>query len=368
LPQITALDKGVFWGHTGNDHTKISFSLSRVHDDHKQRRRPWELAFSTPALDKFDRAIQEVISIFLQKTKDRKGDPVEITSTISRLSFDIMGLVGYGYTFENTAKEISHPGLLAMRKAHAMFGQLRWAPWLMTMLGALPGGSDFTPFLKLCADVVHERQTQHKANKLKPEQEEENKEFKDVMAYLLEAMDNGGREAPPTEEALGGESRVMIAAGADTTQSAAANALWYLAATPSALRKLQLLLDDLFPEGPDSFSYAKLIADKEVVSWTDAIINETLRLRSPNLTGLPRATGPDGMLIPESEFGPEVWIPGGVEVLAPTWTMQRDARSFERPDEFLPARWSKDSRMLCNQGAFFPFYIGESKSRSSFGT
>lgn len=358
-----ALRKGVFWGHTGNDHTKLSFSLSRVSDDHKNRRRPWEQAFSTPVMDKFDRGIQEVISIFVQNVRNRQGDPVDVPKEVGRLTFDIMGLVGYGHTFEGTAREITHPGLVSMRKAHYMLGRLRWTPWLMDFLAALPGGSDFVPFLELCSGVVSERQAEHQANKSNTEETPGRGERKDVMAHLLEAMDQGGQDAPPTQAALGGESRVMIAAGADTTQTAVANALWFMAANPSATRRLQALLDGLFPEGPDTFSYAKLIADKDVVGWTDAVMNETIRLRSANMTGLPRTTDPEGMLIASSEYGPEVWIPGGVEVLAPTWAIHRDERSFARPDEFVPDRWLPDSGILCNQAAHFPFSIGEQNIR-----
>ncbi|KAK9422863.1 hypothetical protein SUNI508_04530 [Seiridium unicorne] len=354
LPELMALNKGVWWSHTGNDHTKLSFSLSRSPEDHKQRRRPWEQAFSTQSLEKFDDDIQEIIGIFIQQTKEQ--ETIDVPAAMGRTSFDVMGLVGFGRSFDNTIQGVAHPALVAMRKAHYVLGSLRWVPWLMLMLSHLPGGSDFVPFLDLCANVVHDRQAQYKSDK---NLEKDFNDRKDVMAYLLDAMNEGGPAAPPTQEAMNAESRVMIAAGADTTQSVLANMMWYLAASPSALRKLQGLLDAVFPEGPDSFSYNKLIGNSEAVEWTDAFINETMRLRPAGISGNPRTTGPEGLIIPKSEFGPEVWVPGGVDVLAPTWVIHRDERCFGRADEFIPDRWISDSAVLCDKRGHFPFSIGK---------
>lgn len=356
IPQLMALGKGTWWSHQGNDHNKLSFSLSRVPDDHKQRRRPWEQAFSTQTMDKFDADIQEIIGNFIQRVKDRGS--LDIPEEMGRLSFDIMALVGFGNKYGSSVSGVSHPALLAMKKAHVVFGTLRWMPWLMDFLSALPGGgSDFAPFLYLCADVVRERQLQRKVDIESGKGASETR--KDVMSHLLDAMEAGGPSAPPTQEAMNAESRVMIAAGADTTQSALANTLWFMAATPSVLFKLQELLDKLFPKGPDSFSYATLIGNKETVEWVDAIINETLRIRPPGISGNPRTTPPEGILIPESNFGPAVWIPGDTDVLAPTYVIHRDERSFERPTEFIPERWLAESKVKCDREAFFPFSLGK---------
>lgn len=360
LPQLMALNKGVWWGHTGNDPTKTSFSLSRFPEDHKQRRRPWEQAFNTQSLDKFDDGIQDVISIYLQQAKEQ--GVMDVPAIMGRVSFDIMGLCGYGKTFDATAKGEAHPGLVSMRKAHYVLGSLRWMPWLMNMLADLPGGgSDFVPFLNMCSKVLYDRQAQYQSDKTSGV--DRSGEPRDVMSYLLEAMDAGGPAAPPTQDAMDAESRVMIAAGADTTQSVLANTLWFMAAAPSALSKLQRLLDDLFPHGPDTFSYAKLISNSEAVEWVDAIINETMRLRPAGISGNPRVTPPDGIVIPASDAGPEVWIPGDVDVLAPTWVIHRDERWFPRSKEFIPERWIGGSEDLCQKAAYFPFNIGMVNSR-----
>ncbi|KAF3006256.1 hypothetical protein E8E14_006252 [Neopestalotiopsis sp. 37M] len=353
---LMALGKGVWWSHQGNDHSKLSFSLSRLSEDHKQRRRPWEQAFSTPTMDKFDADIQEIIGDFLRKLNVQ--GTLDVPAEMGRLSFDIMALVGFGNKYGTMVSGVSHPALVAMRKAHYAWAGLRWVPWLMGILSALPGGgSDFVPFLALCASVVRERQIQHKADR--ESGKEDSQDRKDVMSHLLDAMEQGGPSAPPSQEAMDSDSRVMIAAGADTTQSVLANCLWFMAAAPSATAKLQQLLDTLFPQGPESFSYATLIANKETIEWVDAIINETLRIRPAGISGNPRTTGPEGLIIPESKFGPQIYIPGDIDVLAPTWVLHRDERFFERATEFIPERWSPDSKLKCEKDAFFPFNIGK---------
>ncbi|KAH8194127.1 hypothetical protein TruAng_011709 [Truncatella angustata] len=355
LPQLMALGKGVWWSHTGSDHTKQSFSLSRVPEDHKQRRRPWELGFSERSIERFDPDVQEIIGIFLQQAEEQ--EVVSVPAAMGRLSFDITGLVGFGRSFESSSRQVAHPGLVAMRKAHYVLGSLRWMPWLMYFLSKLPGGgSDFVPFLDLCAGVVHDRQARYRAEKASGIDGDEDR--KDVMAHVLEAMDEGGPGANSTAEALENDSRAMIAAATDTTQSALANALWFLAAEPALLQRFQKVLDKVFPGGADSFTYAKLIGNNETLEWVDAIIHETLRLRPSGISGNPRVTNPEGLLIPESEFGPEVFIPGDVDVLAPTWVIHRDERWFARPLEFLPERWLQGSTIHTDRNGFFPFNIG----------
>ncbi|KAH8646678.1 cytochrome P450 [Xylariales sp. PMI_506] len=257
-----------------------------------------------------------------------------------------------------------------MRKAHYVLGSLRFSPWLMDFLSGLPGGGggDFAPFLRMCAEVVRERRAQHIAEKKGGAGGGgDGGGRKDVMAWLLAAMD-AGSGGPPTEAALNAESRVMIAAGADTTQSALANALWYLAASPATMRRTQAVLDALFPDGPESFRYARLIASAEAVGWVDAVISETLRLRPPGVSGNPRVTERRaGFWVPAAaaaatagpEQGSEVWIPGDTEVLVPTWVIQRDERWFGRPKEFIPERWLEGSPVLCDKAAYFPFNVGK---------
>jgi hypothetical protein len=47
-------------------------------------------------------------------------------------------------------------------------------------------------------------------------------------------------------------------------------------------------------------------------------------------------------------------------MVVPQYVVQRDARNFPRPLEFLPERWlEKEQGLIVDDRAFFPFAIGK---------
>ncbi|KAI0126220.1 cytochrome P450 [Xylariales sp. AK1849] len=357
LQQIHALKKGTMYAHLGADHTKVGFILSRDIEDHKRRRRPWERGFSPKSLQGFDERIQRLISLFLT----RLSGTVNVTELDSHLLFDTMGVVGFSRDFGNLSRGTTHPALITLEDSTPIFGRLRFVPWLLNMLLAIPGAAGgLDPFLRLCDDYIRERRAQYKVDQAAAKVAGVEGTPDDVMSWLIHAMETGDPGAPPSAAALADESRAMVHAGAETAHTATTNALWFLAANQNCLSILQQRLDVVFPGGPDTFSYAALVGDKALLTWLDAIINETLRLRPPILSGNPKLTPPQGLLIPKSEFGPGIWIPGDVEVVQPQFVIHRDARWFERPNDFLPERWAEGDKsdIRCDKSAWFPFTIG----------
>jgi cytochrome P450 len=131
-----------------------------------------------------------------------------------------------------------------------------------------------------------------------------------------------------------------------------ANALYYLALNASAYKRLQTIIDGIFPSGDSTFSYDQV----KSVPYLEGIINETLRLKPVIPSGQPRVTPPSGLQIDE------VWIPGDVNVILPQWVIQRDERYYERAKEFTPERWipgEDQASLIKDKDAFFPFQLGK---------
>lgn len=90
------------------------------------------------------------------------------------------------------------------------------------------------------------------------------------------------------------------------------------------------------------------------VALLDAVINEVMRLHPPVPSGTQRMTPPEGLWI-SGRF-----IPGDTIVQVPSYTVFRDERSFEFPNEFIPERWTSRPELVKDKSVYIPFNIGKS--------
>lgn len=103
------------------------------------------------------------------------------------------------------------------------------------------------------------------------------------------------------------------------------------------------------PRGAQDWSYEKV----KSVTYLDDIINESMRLKPPVITGGYRVTPPEGMQVDE------VYIPGDVNVFVPFELIQTDERYWQQPLEFIPERWGERKvEMGTDETLFIPFSAG----------
>lgn len=125
------------------------------------------------------------------------------------------------------------------------------------------------------------------------------------------------------------ECSVMMNAGTDTTTAALTNTIYLLWKHPQVLAKLRQELDACDGADYDVPSY-------DVVSqlpYLRACIEESLRVMPASSMGLPRVVPAGGRVI-AGQF-----IPGGVTVSVPTYTLLRNADAFDEPTRYIPERW-----------------------------
>lgn len=104
--------------------------------------------------------MQSIISLFLQRiaAPDQVGKPINITELVSWLSYDIMGIIGFGKDFGNLRTTHEHAAVKGLRETMVAFGTLRQLPWLANFLSHFPGGDGaMGPFAKYCHDLVAEK-------------------------------------------------------------------------------------------------------------------------------------------------------------------------------------------------------------------
>ncbi|AUB35397.1 Cytochrome P450 [Nostoc flagelliforme CCNUN1] len=161
----------------------------------------------------------------------------------------------------------------------------------------------------------------------------------DLLAMLMEARDDDGNGM--TDKQLRDEIITLYFAGYETT----ANTLcwmWLLLSYHTETRakleaELKRILNGRYPS----------ISDVKALTYTEAIIKETLRLYPPGWI-IARVASEDveisGYLVSK---GTEVWMS--------SWLAHRDPRWFNNPETFIPERWLDDLENRLPKYAYFPF-------------
>lgn len=143
------------------------------------------------------------------------------------------------------------------------------------------------------------------------------------------------------------ECSVMMNAGTDTTTAALTNTIYLLYKHPKVLARLREELDEV--TGREDVPAYDSVAN---LTYLRACIEESLRVKPASTMGLPRVVPAGGRII-AGQF-----IPEGVTVSVPTYTLLHNEDAFESPNEFRPERWLVDEDKARLAKAHFPFSTG----------
>lgn len=148
------------------------------------------------------------------------------------------------------------------------------------------------------------------------EQVEKRKKMKqaepDVMSYILDSPSTRFNTTAEEQNWLVSDSRLIVVAGSDKTTTALAFAYCYLAKNPSQVKKLRIEL-----ENADYQANSSNLSILQSLNHLNSIINETLRTHPPIANGVYRLSPPEGFHIGDHQ------IPGEINILTPSWTIQR---------------------------------------------
>lgn len=169
----------------------------------------------------------------------------------------------------------------------------------------------------------------------------------DIFQRLLQ--DNKGQDLGLEFCDIMAECSSMMNAGTETTTAAMTSTIFLLYSNPAVLRKLR---EEILTVSPDND-----IPPYDMVSrlpYLRACIEESLRLRPSSSFGLPR-------IVPEG--GRELagkFIPGGVIVSVPTYSLLHNEAVFKNANQYSPDRWMTEDKeekdMMLN--SHLPFSTG----------
>ncbi|KAE8152770.1 cytochrome P450 monooxygenase [Aspergillus avenaceus] len=319
--------KGIWYS---NMEPRISLFNTRNKKEHAQRRKVWDQGFSSRALRDYEPRVYRYKEQLIDAIEQRIGTPMDATKWFNYYSFDIMGDLSFGKSF-NMLVDGQDASILT--KLHAdvtgltVLGQV---PWILPFFKRIPLlNADYLKHWNWISSRVEERM------KNIPDRP-------DVFSWILKAFEKGPQTAKHRMD-LDGDTYLVIVAGSDTTAAALSCLFFHLADNPSVYKTLQAELDAL-----PSLSHEQLLN----VKLLDAVINEALRLHPAVPSGLQRVAPPEGLKIGDN------YIPGNTTIWMPMHSVFRDERSFERPNEFVPERWTTKPELIKNSSAFFPFSLG----------
>jgi cytochrome P450 len=254
------------------------------------------------ALRGYESRVFGYTELLLKQIEMFGGQPLDASKWFNYYSFDVMGDLAFGKSFDMLKKGESHFAIDLLHNGQMSLGVVGPVPWLLLLGTRLPIVSrPYWTFVNWCTEQVRERQ------KMKVEEP-------DVMSWLLEGEPIS--EDPQVNEMwLSGDARLLIVAGSDTTAATLTHIFYFLGKEPSHIRKIR---DEIASLGPDvELNDTSLRGLRHL----HAVIEETLRLCPPVPGGVVRQSPPEGIYIGDT------FIPGNTGLVTPTWTMNRSKES-----------------------------------------
>ena len=164
----------------------------------------------------------------------------------------------------------------------------------------------------------------------------------DILSTMLTAEDEAGNKLSNKE--LCDEVTTLLLAGYDTTANALTWTLMLLAQNPEVEAKLVAEVQSVLNNRPPT------IHDLPQLPYTKMVLKESMRLYPPAWI-LGRE------LISDCKIGGHDFT-GGTVIYFSQWAVHRDARWFDRPEQFDPDRWADNLEQRLPRCAYFPFGAG----------
>jgi len=255
----------------------------------------------------------------------RDGEERDLHSEMMRLTMQIVSKTLFDANVERDAQDVGR-SLERLLEIGANFRRTLFVPqWLPT-----PTNIRLELAVRQIEKVLYRIIAQKRAS---------GRDAGDLLSMLLAAQDDDG--SGMTDKQLRDEAITIFLAGHETTANALSWTWWLLAQNPAIEAKLHEELRTLLGgRAPSLDDLPKLV-------YTNHVITESMRLYPP-------AWGTARTAIEDHEIA-GYKVPRGSGVSFSQWSVQRDPRWYEAPEEFRPERWEGDLMKRLPRFAYFPF-------------
>ena len=290
-----------------------------------RQRRLIQPAFSKQQIESYAPAMVEATKSAVASWQG--GDVRNIHSEMMQLTMDIAGRTLLGVNTAGQFQRVRECLEGVMQDFLARFGSALPMPfWLPT-----PGNLRLRRHIRRLDGILQELIEQRRAS---------SSAGGDFLSLLIRARDEGDGSGL-SDKQLRDEVMTMFLAGHDTTANALAWTWFLLGQHPEVQQRLREEVDGLLN------SREATPADVPRLPLCENILRESMRLYPPAYV-VGRTAMEDGTI-------GKYFIRKGTNVLMSSWVVHRDARWYDRPDEFLPDRWTDGLLIRIPKYAYFPF-------------
>jgi cytochrome P450 len=288
-----------------------------------RQRRLAQPAFHRARIATYASTMVEYTERLLQEWQD--GEERDIHKEMMRVTLQIVGKTLFDADVERDAQDIGK-SMEMLLEIGADFRRTLFVPhWLPT-----PTNIRMERAIRQIEKVLYRMIAEKRAS---------GRDAGDLLSMLLAAQDEDGSRM--TDKQLRDEAITLFLAGHETTANTLSWTWWLLAQNPTVEAKLhEELRAVLGGRTPSLDDLPKLV-------YTNHIITESMRLYPP-------AWGTARTAIEDHEIAGYA-VPKGSGVSFTQWTVHRDARWYDSPDEFRPERWEGDLMKRLPRFAYFPF-------------
>ncbi|KAK9783859.1 putative Cytochrome p450 [Seiridium cardinale] len=327
--------------HHGNAPHNI---VSAGREFHATIRRVLSHGFSAQNVIKQQPLMMSSIRLFIQRLHEQTAGfshedspPIEMTSWLNFVSFDVMGDLAFGETFGCLERSEYHPWI---KLIHA---NAKRATYLLAA-GRIP---ILVPALRVLfrKQLV---QAEHDLNYFVRQRVDQRIRLSSARPDLAESLIKAMDRHIIDREAVYENSKVLLAAGSETTATALMGAVYLIAANPVARERLNTEIRAAF-EAEEKIN----INTTANLKYLGAVIEESLRLYPPSPHASTRITPPGGQAI----LGE--WVPENTILGLWQWAIYHNDSLFHEPYEFRPERWLNDPAFQSDcKNVFKPFHTG----------
>ncbi|OAP58405.1 hypothetical protein AYL99_07495 [Fonsecaea erecta] len=309
---------------------------------HRVRRKFWDKGLAIKAITSYEPRLVRIIDVLKAKFDAYAGKEIDVGAFIDYFGFDAMADLAFNETFSFLENESSGELAVLVRKGLKMTEMIRNVQWLSPIFKYLPMDPEDKAQTERFAKTSAEHFEKRLAMGTKPT---------DLFTYLL-AHDEDGKTLAKKD--LESDSPVIIIAGSDTTAVCLSFVFYFVSKDATIQKKLIEEIDEAWAEHGDNLGGRNLGPDS--MPYLNAVINESLRMVPPAPNGNQRTTPKGGCFIDGK------YLPENTQVSCQPTFMAHDARSFTKPELFVPERWideKRDPMWNHDTRSFIPFSAGQ---------